>query len=440
MIKKTKIPKIFSGWWIVLTSGLLALWGYGYYMYGFSALFKPISSELGFNRTTTSIAASIGRFEGGIEAPLTGWITDRFGPRGIVIGGIVLISLGLILMNFIQSLWAYYVVWGLIIGTGINTGLSLPLDTSISNWFVKKRGLALGIKWVFSGLSGVIVLPLIAWLIYTQGWRMACTIGGLTMLFIGLPLVWFTLKRHRPEYYGLLPDGATMEVSKTTDTDQILNKGIQYAAEAAETEFAASQALRTRSYWMLIISNACHSLVQPVVSIHGIPFLTDIGIDPIKAAGMMSLMVGVSIPCRLVGGMLADRVKKQNLRFIQAGAYLLQAVGFILYLVFQTNGMIYVWFVFFGIGMGIGYGIMSPLRARYFGRKAFGSIAGFSSLFMAPIGIVAPIYLGWVYDSTGSYISGFTVVTGLLSFATLLSAFILPPKPPSEITDIRKIM
>ncbi|MDD5039220.1 MAG: MFS transporter, partial [Dehalococcoidales bacterium] len=200
MIDKKRLSKIFPGWWIVLTGGLLALWGHGFHLYGFSALFKPISSELGFSRTATSVPASIGRLEGGLEAPLTGWLTDRFGPKWLVFGGVLLISVSLILMSFIHSLLSFYLIWGVMLGTGINIALTIPMDTSISNWFVKKRGLALGIKMVFSGLSGVMVLPLIAWLIASQGWRTTCFIGGVVMACVGLPLVWFSLKQHRPEY------------------------------------------------------------------------------------------------------------------------------------------------------------------------------------------------------------------------------------------------
>ena len=119
---------MFPGWWVVLTSGFLSLWGHGYYSYGFSALFKPISSELGFSRVATSVPASIGRLEGGFEAPLTGWLTDRFGPKWIVLFGVFLIGLGFILMNFINSLWVFFVVWGIIVRSGMNIGLSLPLD------------------------------------------------------------------------------------------------------------------------------------------------------------------------------------------------------------------------------------------------------------------------------------------------------------------------
>ena len=143
-----------------------------------------------------SVPAGIGRLEGGVEAPLSGWLTDRFGPRWVVLFGVFVIGLSLILMNFMNSLWVFYAVWGVMLGTGVNIALSVPLDTAIINWFVKRRGTALSIKWVGSGLSGVIGVPLITWLIITQGWRRACLIGGIVMWVVGLPLAWFCFKRH----------------------------------------------------------------------------------------------------------------------------------------------------------------------------------------------------------------------------------------------------
>jgi len=439
LIKRKRAPKIFFGWWTALTGGILSLWGYGYYAYGISALFKPIASELGFSRAVTSVASSIGRFEGGFESPLTGWITDRFGPRWIVIVGVFIIGLGLVLMNYISSLWAFFLVWGVIVGTGINIALALPFDTAISNWFVRKRGVALSIRHVLSGLSGVVALPLIAWMIATQGWRMACVIGGLVMWGVGLPLAWFFLKRHRPEYYGLLPDGATTE-EEATGASQMIDRGVEYAAEVQEVEFTIRQAMRTPVFWLLVIVQAVHGLAQPAINIHCIPFLTDIGIDPVKAAGMMAIMVGASVPARFAGGFAADRVSIGKLRYIMGAAYLLQAVGFGIFLLYQTMPTIYIWFVLYGIGMGAGMTTNSLVRARYFGRKAFGSIHGVSMMLMTPVGVVAPIYAGWVYDTTGSYITAFNLFTVLLAVSALLLPFARPPKPPARITDIRRIV
>ncbi|MFC1953732.1 MFS transporter [Chloroflexota bacterium] len=436
---RTRLSKIFPGWWIVLSGGLVSLWTVGFYTYGFGALFKPLSSELGLNRATTSVTAGIGRLEGGFEAPLAGWITDKYGPRWIVLIGVFVVGTSLILMYFINSLWAIYIVWGVVLGTGTNMGQSLPIDVAISNWFVKKRGKAIGIKWLMGGLSGTVVLPLIAWLISTQGWRMTCVVGGVAMLLVGLPLVWLFMKNQRPEYYGLLPDGATSR-EDSADESKMIDKGVEYAAEAQELEYTLRQAMRTPAYWLLILAQTSHSMAMPAMLIHGIPFLTDIGMDPIKAAGMMAIMALASIPTRFISGFLADRVEKSHLRFIIGGAYLVQALGFALFLQNQTVIMIYIWFILYGIGHGTGLTLNPVMRARYFGRKAFGSIAGFSRMFMTPIGIAAPIYLGWVYDTTGNYISAFWVVTALLGFASIFMSLITPPKPPAQITGIRKFM
>ena len=439
LVKRIRLPRIFFGWWTVLAGGILALWGYGYQAYGISALFKPISEELGFSRAGTSVAASIGRFEGGFEAPIVGWVTDRFGPRWVVFGGTFIIGLALILMYFVNSLWAYYLIWGALLGTGANVALSVPVDTAIANWFVRKRGTALSIKWMFSGLSGVVALPLIAWMITTQGWRMTCVIGGLVMLVVGLPLAWFCLRQRRPEYYGMLPDGAKTE-GEALDVDQLIERGVAYAAEVDEVEFSVKQAFRTRVYWLLVAINGCHGLVGGAINIHTIPFLTDLGIDPLVAAGMMVVMISASIPARVFGGIVADRVKTGRLRFIMWGAYLLQLVGIGLFLLEPTLAMIYVWYILYGVGIGAAY-VMNPLiRARYFGRKAFGSIHGITALILTPFGVVAPVYAGWVYDTTGSYMSAFTLFAGLLALAIVLITFAAPPKPPAVIGDIRKIV
>ncbi len=439
LVKATRFPKVFFGWWMVLTGGIIGMWVAGFGTYGFSALFKPISLELGFSRAAASIPASISRLEGGLEGPIIGWLTDRFGSKWLVLAGVSIVSLSLLLMYYINSLWAFVLVWGVLLGTGHNIALGVPVDRAIANWFVKKRGAALGAKWTINGFSGMIILPLIAWLIPLVGWRMTSLVGGLAMALVCLPLAWFFFKPHRPEYYGLLPDGASSK-EEATKTDGMIEKGIKYASEVEEVEFTLRQALRTSSYWLLILTFAGFALAGPALNIHLIPFLTDIGIDPVKAASLVAMWITISLPFRFIGGILADRVHKNQLRLLVMAGYLSKALGLGIFLLNQTEPMIYVWFVVYGIGQGLAYGPSTPIWVSYFGRKAVGSIRGSSMFFMTPVGIAAPIYAGWVYDTTGSYITAFTAAGILLIAAVVLISLALPPKPPAQVTDVHQII
>jgi sugar phosphate permease len=439
LIRRRKFPKVFFGWRTVLAGSLLSAWGIGFQVHGFSALFKPIASEFGFSRAATSVAPSIATLGGGIEAPLVGGFVDRFGPKLLIIIGMFIAGLGLILMNFINSLWAFYVVWGVILGTGISIGLQIPIDKAISNWFVKKRGIALSIRWLFTGLAGL-VLSLVAWLVSTQGWRMTCVIGGLGIWFVGLPLAWMLVKPRRPEYYGLLPDGVTTEAELDETENRMIERGVDYAAEVEELEFTLRQALKTPAYWLLITAVSVRMVGFSAILTHGVPFLTDMGFESVKAASLLGIIILFSTPSRLIGGFLMDRIRTRYIRFLMAGAFMLQAIGITVFLLNQTVAMIYVFLILFWLGVGIALPLESGIRGRYFGRKAFGSIGGTSMIFTTPIGVLAPIYAGWVYDNTGSYIPAFTLFAILFGISAVFVSFAYPPKPPARITDVRKFL
>jgi len=439
LIRRRKLPRIFFGWWTVLAGSFLSAWGIGFQVHGFSALFQPIASEFGFGRAVTSVATSIGRLGHGLEAPLAGGLVDRFGPRSLIIIGMFIAGLGLILMNFINSLWTFYVVWGVILGTGINIGLEIPVDKAIANWFVKKRGIALSVRWLFTGLAGL-VLSLVAWLVSTQGWRMTCVIGGLGIWLVGLPLAWLLVKPRRPEYYGLLPDGTTTEVQPSDEVNRTIDRGVDYAAEIQEVEFTLRQAMKTPAYWLLIAAISVRMVGFSAILTHGVPFLTDMGLEPVKAASLLGIIIFASTPTRLIGGFLMDRVQTRYIRFIMAAAFLLQATGITAFLLNQTIAMIYVFLILFWIGVGIALPLEAGIRARYFGRKAFGSIGGTSMIFTTPVTVLAPIYAGWVYDNTGSYIPAFTLFAALFAISAILISLAYPPKPPAQVTDVRKFL
>ena len=428
---------IFFGWWTLLATGVLQITALCYYSYGVSAIFKPLSRDLGFSRTITSAASSIGKLEGGLEAPLSGWLVDKFGPKWVMFGGVFAISTGLLLMYFVQSMWAYYVVWGVTIGTGVNMSMTIPIDKTLTNWFVKKRGLAIGIKFAFIGIGGALVVPIVTWLIENYGWRTTSLIWAL-ITFASLLLILFFIRQKRPEYYGLMPDGA--RIDGTTPHVDMVKEGVQYASDFQESEFTLRQALKTSAFWLYLISYALCWIGPGAINIHLIPFLTDMGIDPMVAGGMMSLMLFSTIPSRLLAGTLADRMKKSYLPYMLAISFFLQALGIAAFLVKPGMASIYVFLVLYGLGNGASPTIAVLMRGRFFGRKAYGSISGVNSFVMAPFGMLAPIYAGWVYDNTGSYTSAFISFAVLAAVATVLVCFVRPPKTPAQSADASKFI
>jgi len=439
MIQAKSKSRIFFGWWIVLVTGILSGLGLGFYIYGFSALFKPIASELGFSRAITSVAAGIGIMVGSLSAPLTGWIVDKFGPRWVTFAGVLIIGIGLTIMNFIISVWGYYLVWGLMMGTGVHLGLTIAVDKTLTNWFVRKRGLAMGIKFALIGLISAVVLPTVSWLASMMGWRMACLTWA-AIMFAGAPLALAFVRQKRPEYYGLLPDGAEVDPNLEETTESMSERGIAYASSFQETEFTFRQAVKTWAYWILTGTYGAQLFIMGGFTTHCIPFLTDMSIDPTWAGGMMGIMVIFTIPSRFISGYLADRVSKDRLKLLLALPFVLQAIGIGAIQISQTTIMVYVLLILYGLGHGSPTPLIIVMMGRYFGRKAYGSIYGTSMLFLSPVALFAPIFSGWLYDTTGSYMIAFIIFVLLSIFAVVLLCLIRPPKLPAQIDDIHQFM
>lgn len=419
--------RIFFGWWIVFITGIISGLGHGFYYYGISVFFKDIASELGLSRAVTSIATGVGRLEGGITSPLTGWLADRYGPKWVIFTGILIVSVGLILMHRITSVWSYMVVWGLIIGIGLNIGLTVPVDKALNDWFINRRGTALGIKFALISVVGVALLPIVSHLVITQGWRTTCFIWGCIMI-ASAPFALIFVKQKRPEYYGLLPDGALSGLDSDASIDDMIDRGIQYAAGYEETEFRFKDALRTRVYWIVGVAFGVQTAVSGGLNIHIIPFLTDMGIDRTVAGGMMGMMVFFTIPSRFLGGAIADRAGKGGLPFLIAGGFLLQVIGIVSFLITPSVISMYIFLILFGFGSGAGTVLFIAMLARFFGRKAFGSIFGSSIAVRAPASLLAPVFSGWVYDTTGSYTAAFILFAGAAAVAALLMCFTRPKK------------
>ena len=399
--------------------------GHGFYGFGISVFFKDLALELGLSRALTSVAAGIGRLEGGITSPLTGWLADRYGPRWVIFTGILVAGMGMVLMNFITTVGAYIIAWGVLTGVGLNIGLTVAVDKTLNDWFVNKRGLAQGTKFALIGVGGVMVLPIVTWLVAWQGWRMTCLIWAVILL-AGAPFTLIFVKQKRPEFYGMLPDGAQRE----SDGRDMIKQGEDYASSFKEREQTFRQAVKTQAYWILTTSFGIQTIIYGGLIVHMIPFLTDMGIERTVAGSLMGIMVFFTIPSRFLGGVIADRVGKGRLSWLLAGAFFLQLGGITALLIGRSMASLYIFLILFGFSSGACTPLYILSFGRYFGRKAFGSIMGSSLAIRAPLSLVAPVFTGWVYDTFGNYTPALTLFAVLSGIAALLACLARPAERP----------
>ena len=369
--KSKKTGKIFFGWYTVLGSALSDAWQAAVWVYGFGIFFKPLMDHFAWTRAQTSAASSFGRMEGALEGPFGGIATDRFGAKNVYLIGVFLAGLGFCLMYFVNSLYTFYIVW-IITAIGFNLGWAQPLDTAIANWFVKKRGTVLSLARLGRAIGGSLIPPLLSILVIRAGWRLTFPILGVLSWIIGGFIGIFMVKNHRPEHFGQLPDGEDVEDVDSSST--LMEKGEEYSAAIGEYEFSAKQALKTRSFLMLTLGGLFVGMIFPAVSVHIIPYLTDIGMDPVGAAFAMGFMVFMSTPGRLMGGMIGDRLPKDKIKYLMVLSAISYSLGMLTLVMTQNMLMVYIALFMFGMGVGLSSSANPVIIGRYFGIKRYGTI------------------------------------------------------------------
>ena len=405
--------KIFYGWWVL--GALFLITGYisGVVSFGFTSVFKPIADEFGWSYARVSIAASIRGLEIALLAPLVGLMLDRIGPRKLIFTGALLTGFGLTFLSRIHSLWAFYGAFALI-AVGTSTCIGVVPITVTGYWFHRKVSLATGIV-VCGSAAGGLLVPVVTMVIDTFGWRTAMVVFGVATWLILLSLA--IIVRHRPERYGLFPDG-------DAKGDAVKGYGASGQAQSNGKDVSVWQALRTREFWHIQTAFMCHVFAIHAVLTHVMPYLSSIGISRSIgsiAAGAIPVM---SVSGRLGFGWLGDRQDKRRITAIGIGLTGISLFGFAF---LDRSG---AWFlasvlVLLSIGYGAPVPMIPALLREYFGRNHLGSIVGFSQG-MAMVGSMAGQPLaGFVFDTYGRYQAAW-IAFAVVNFIGVLSILSAP--------------
>jgi sugar phosphate permease len=412
--------QVFYGWWIVAAGfGIEALIG-ALMFHAYGAYAVLLREEFGWSKTMLSAAFAMARAESGIFGPLQGWLTDRFGPRALIRTGMLLFGLGLLAFSQITGPVTFFLTF-FMMAVGSSFGGYLPISVAIVSWFRRKRALALSLSG--TGMStGGLLTQLVALALTTWGWRWTAAASGVLVLLLGWPLS--QLIRHRPEAYGLRPDGDRADAPAPEAA--AAGKASPRRAPPAGRDFTAREAMRTPAFWLISLGHGSALLVVSAVMVHLIIHVTErLGYSLRQGAAVVALLTLMQLTGQLTGGWLGDRWNKRALCTAcmagHAGALVLLATA-------SAFWMVIAFAILHGLSWGVRGPLMAAIRADYFGSAAFGMIQGTSSMVVMLGMIAGPLIAGIMADRTGTYTAGFLL---LAAMAGLGSVFFILARPPA---------
>ena len=405
--------RFFYGYWIVLVGFIACLLGGGLGYYGFSVFNKPIGDEFNWSRSSVTAGFLFYSITLAAFSPIVGRLTDKHGPRRILLIGTVAVSVAMILLSRISAIWNFYLLQ-VFLGIAIAFLGAIPINVNISNWFYRLRGTMQGIALTGRGLGGLVFAPLLGnYLIPTLNWRGAYLAMAPLLLVVMLPLL-FLVIRDSPQQKGLRPYG-----------QQAPQVSHNHGKETEEVSgLSLRQALQSSAFWIIVITSFVYGMsftgaIQNQVSIlSGRGFPTT---EAVVAIGIMGLFSGVG---KFLFGFLCDRTDP---KYAAAISYTLVAIGLVA--LTQSRSMAYIWFYAMMVGLGAGGWApnLAMLAVNYFGSKNYGTILGVMHLIFLGGEAVGPILAGFVYDQTGSYQIILMVFVGLCFASVPLIATVRRP-------------
>ncbi len=418
-------PRFYYGWYVVGAAAAINFANAAVAIAILSIFIIPIGNELGWTRTEIAGAASLGAILGAAFAPISGWVIDRVGSRVILVVGCIIIAAACLYLSVVQTLVGFYIVFTLARASELGI-TSVGTSTAIGKWFLLYRGRTTGLIF-FAESAGIIILaPIIQMIIGAEGWRMAWVVLAGWMFAIGvIPSALFM--RRQPEDMGLNVDGRVRNVASETGLPASNNN----RDSKEEVSWSFAQALRTPTFWLLLISLFIVSIGTSGVGVHLVPHLIQQGLSSQSAVGAISVMFAAGALASVALGFAGERISP---RILMVLTYLLVAFSIGILLVADTIPETYLFAITSGTATTAFFIMPFLLCSSYYGRASLGSIYGVSKAVQVGGLALGPVIAGLVYDTTGSYQGAF-LWFGLLAFASSLLILIArrPTIPKSEL-------
>lgn len=403
--------RIYYGYWIVVAGFVTQFVAVGMANYVVGSFMIPMTEEFGWTRAEFTAS----RFIGQVVMAFTGFVIgaqiDRFGGRPFVVAGAFILAAATFSLGSINNLIQWWVLNGLILTIGAAMIGNLVINVSLGKWFVERRGRAVAIAGMGISLGGIVLPPIATWLVDLFGWREAWRIMGLATVLMTLPMA--TLVRRRPEDYRLHPDGRSQEE---------MDAGHGEAAKADfEKSMTRSQAMRTSSFYFLVLAFGLFQISITTMLIQTIPLMTDAGYSRLIASTMISIASVPAFLSKPFWGALIDKYDPKKLAAIGAAISGSSVIIIVISVALRLDVLVYLGFLLMGIGWGGLLPLQEVIWATSFGRRYLGSVRSTAMPFTFGMSALGPILVAYYYDVVGNY----DLALIAMGVCNLASAFML---------------
>ncbi len=406
--QRKSMKQIFYGWYIVLGMLLVLLihGGTGFYIFGI--FYVPLNNEFGWDRSTVATAISLYIFIIAMTGPLIGSLTDKAGARKIITFGAAVASLTFLLLSRTATLWQFYLGYT-VLGMAFSACGLIPANTLLSNWFVARRGLAIGIATAGISLGAILLTNAGGYILNTLGWRNTYLFLGILTGLLVVPYVLLVVK-DRPEEIGRpLPDKEAGGANAAITT-----------ADSGRQDWPLQKAVKDPSLWLLLTAFGFVFINISAVLQFEVDYFIENGLSEVTAASILGLTGGAGGLGKIFFGYMADRTSPKT------GMIASLAVQMLAILLLLHTGPAFVWgfAVIYGFSMGAQLALQPLLIGQFYGNAAFGTLLGLVAAAGAAGTAIGPLLAGHLRDAAVSYtwiFSGCIGCAGLALLATLLT-------------------
>ena len=407
----------FYGWWIALGGMLVLTVSSGVGFYGHTMILDPMRTEFGWSKAAFSGAITLLLLVSAVTGSLLGGNIDRYGPKPVLLFGAVCMGVGFLLLAKVHTLWQLYAVYALL-GIGHSGTGMIPVSTVVTNWFIRKRGMAMSVAMSGLSLGGVLIAPVAIRLLDTAGLRFTLFVFGLTFWISIIPVALFLLKK-QPSVLGLFPDG---DLSPPSFSERPGSAG-------QSVRWSSREAMGTVAFWSISVAFFLVLSSQVAFMIHQVSFVSSI-LGTAGAATAVGLTSGASFFGRFLVGSFVDRADK---RIVAVICFLLQG-GAVLAAAHSSHAIaLYLCVMVFGLTMGNIIMIQPLIIGEFFGMVSFGRVSGLVMLFASAGSAFGPLIAGVLFDQTQNYRSGFTITSVNYLLASAIVLLARAPRPRTRV-------